>query len=111
MLIDPPPYPERKPLSEFFTARIIEHGELPWFEIRMLASIGTGLLMRHQSDPKAINKLARLSQPFDDFRHNETAKAMVTLLEDAVGGPYEPTEQDWVDLATRAGISLDYYKC
>lgn len=110
MLIDPPPDPQRKPLSKFFTARMIEHGELPWFEIRALASIGAGLLMRHQGDPKAINKLARLSQPFDDYRHNETAKAMVTLLEDAAGGSYDPTEQDWEDLLTRAGISLDDYK-
>ncbi len=111
MLIEPPIDPERKPLSKFFTARIFEQGELPWFEIRALASIGAGLLMRHQGDPKAINKLARLSQPFDDFRHNETAKAMATLLEDAAGGPYDPTEQDFLDLAARAGINLDDYKC
>ncbi len=88
----------------------MEHGELPWFEIRALASIGAGLLTRHMGDPKAINKLARLSQPFDDYRHNETAKAMVTLLEDAAGGSYDPTEQDWEDLLTRAGISLEDYK-
>jgi len=111
MLIDPLPDPQRKPLSKFFTARIIEHGELPWFEIRALASIGAGLLMRHQGDPKAINKLARLSQPFDGYRHNETAKAMATLLEDAAGGPYDPTEQDWLDLAAQVGINLDDYKC
>ena len=37
-------------------------------EIRALASIGAGLLMRHLGDPKAINKLARLAVSFDDFR-------------------------------------------
>ena len=111
MAIDPPPNAERKPQSDFFTARITDHGELSWLEIRALASIGAGLLMRHLGDPKAINKLARLAVSFDGFRHNETAKAMATLLEDAAGGPYDPTEQDWEDLLTRAGISLDDYKC
>ena len=107
MLIDPPPDVERKPQSEFFTARIIERGELSWLEIRALASIGAGLLMRHLGDPKAINKLARLAVPFDGFRHNETAKTMVMLLEDAAGGPYYPTDQDWIDLAGLAGIKLE----
>lgn len=87
MAIDPPPDIERKPQSEFFTARTTDHGELSWMEIRALASIGAGLLMRHLGDPKAINKLARLAVSFDDFRHNETAKAMTILLEDAAGGP------------------------
>ena len=63
--------------------------------------------MRHLGDPKAINKLARLAVPFDGFRHNETAKAMAMLLEDAAGGPYNPTEQDWIDLAALAGIKFE----
>lgn len=29
------------------------------------------------------------------------------LLEDAAGGPYGPTEQDWIDLAALAGDKLD----
>ena len=107
MLIDPPPDIERKPQSEFFTARIIDRGELSWLEIRALASIGAGLLMRHLGDPKAINKLARLAISFDGFRHNETAKAMVTLLEDAAGGPYDPTDQDWAGLASLGGIKQE----
>lgn len=92
-----------QPQSEFFTSRLTDHGELPWFEIRALASIGAGLLMRHLGDRQAINKLARLAVPFDGYRHNETAKAMTVLLEDAAGGPYEPTDQDWADLAQLAG--------
>ena len=63
--------------------------------------------MRHLGEPKAINKLARLAIPFDGYRHNETAKAMLILLEDAAGGPYDPTEQDWIDLAALAGIKLE----
>lgn len=110
MEIDPPPDIERKPQSEFFTARIIDRGELPWIEIRALASIGAGLLMRHLGDPKAINKLARLAVPFDGFRHNETAKAMATLLEDAAGGPFEPTDQDWADLAQLAGYKPEVWE-
>lgn len=31
---------ERQPQSEFFTARLIDQGELPWVEIRALASTG-----------------------------------------------------------------------
>ncbi len=46
------------PQSEFFTARLTDRGELPWFEIRALASIGAGLLMRHLGDRAAIDKLA-----------------------------------------------------
>lgn len=94
----------RKPQSEFFTARLIDNDELPWVEIRALASIGAGLLMRHLGDPKAINKLARLAVPFDGHYTNATAKAMAMLLEDAAGGPYGPTEQDWADLAALGGF-------
>ena len=94
---------ERPPQSEFFTARLTDRGELPWPEIRALASIGAGLLLRHLGDPKAINKLGRLAVPFDAPYHNATAKAMAMLLEDAAGGPYDPTEQDWADLAALAG--------
>lgn len=93
-----------KPLSEFFARRIANTGELPWFEVRALASIGAGLLMRHQGDPKAIKKLERLAVPLDGFRRNESAKAMSVLLQDAAGGPYDDlTDQDWVDLADLAG--------
>lgn len=63
--------------------------------------------MRHLDEPKAINKLARLALPFDGYRHNLTAKAMVMLLENAAGGPYDPTEQDWQDLAALAEYKLD----
>jgi hypothetical protein len=110
MLTDPQP-DDRQPQSDFFKAHFGADGELDWLEIRALASIGAGLLMRHLGDRKAIDKVARLAVSFDGFRHNETAKAMATLLEDAAGGPYDPTEQDWEDLLTRAGISLDEYKC
>jgi hypothetical protein len=110
MAIDPPLETERKPQSEFFTARINDHGELSWMEIRALASIGAGLLMRHLGDRKAIDKLARLAVSFDDFRHNETAKAMSNLLDDAAGGPYNPTEKDWADLAQLAGYKPDEWE-
>ncbi len=103
MPIDPSPDIERKPQSEFFTTRIIDRGELSWFEIRALASIGAGLLMRHLGDSKVINKLARLAVSFDSYRHNETAKAMALLLDDAAGEPCDPTEQDWIDMAALAG--------
>ena len=53
MAINPPPDTERKPQSEFFAARITDHGELSWMEIRPLASIGAGLLMRHLGDALA----------------------------------------------------------
>ena len=98
---------ERKAQSEFFISRLTEHGELPWLEIRALGCIGAGLLRRHLGEPKAIQKLARLAVPFDGFRYNETLKAMTTLLEDAAGGPYDPTEQDWLDLAALAGTKLE----
>lgn len=101
MLTDPPP-DERKTLSEFFSARFGAEGELNWLEIRALASIGAGLLTRHLGDPKAIEKLARLARPFDDLYHNATAKAMTNLVEDAAGGPFDLTEQDWADLAKLA---------
>jgi hypothetical protein len=94
---------ERQPQSEFFTARLIDQGELPWVEIRALASIGAGLLMRHLGDPKAINKLGRLAVSFDSVHHNMTAKARTVLLDDAGGGPYDLSEQDWIDLAALAG--------
>ncbi len=110
MLIGPLPDPERKPQSEFFTARITDHGELSWLEIRALASIGAGLLMRHLGDRMAIDKLARLAVSFDGFRHNETAKAMSNLLDDAAGGPYDPTEEDWADLAQLAGYKPDEWE-
>ena len=103
MLTDPPTDIERKPLSEFFTARFGAEGELNWVEIRALASIGAGLLVRHLGDPKAIKKLARLAVPFDGCYHNATAKAMSALVEDAAGGPFDLTEQDWADLAKLAG--------
>lgn len=94
---------ERQPQTEFFTSRLTDQGELPWPEIRALACIGAGLLMRHLGDPKAINKLARLAVPFDGHYTNATAKATAMLLDDAGGGPYGPTEQDWIDLAALAG--------
>lgn len=93
----------RQPQSEFFTARLNDQSELPWPEIRALASIGAGLLMRHLGDPKAINKLGRLAVSFDSVHHNMTAKARTVLLDDAGGGPYDLSEQDWSDLAALAG--------
>ena len=98
---------ERKAQSEFFISRLTEHGELPWLEIRALGCIGAGLLRRHLGEPKAIQKLARLAVPFDGFRYNETLKAMTQLLEAAAGGHYDPTEQDWLDLAALAGTKLE----
>lgn len=94
-----PDDPERKPQSEFFTARITGHGELDWLEIRAMASIGAGLLMRHLGDRKAIDKLALLAVSFDGFRHN-----------DAASGPYDPTEQDWADLAQLAGYKPEVWE-
>lgn len=110
MLIDPPPGPDRKPQSDFFKARITDHDELSWLEIRALASIGAGLLTRHLGDRKAIDKLARLAVSFDGFLQNETAKAMSNLLDDAAGGPYDPTEQDWADLAQLAGYTPEVWE-
>ena len=57
--------------------------ELPHFEIRALAMIGAGLLMRHRGDAKAIRKLGRLAQKFDGYRENETVKALAHLLDEA----------------------------
>ena len=110
MLTDPPPNTKRQPQSEFFTSRLTEQGELPWPEIRALASIGAGLLMRHLGDPKAIKKLGRLAVLFDSVHHNMTAKYMATLLEDAAGGPYDPTEQDWADLAQLVGYKPEVWE-
>lgn len=110
MLTDPPPDIERKPLSEFFKARFGAEGELDWLEIRALASIGAGLLLRHMGDPKAIQKLARLAVTFDGLYHNATAKAMATLVEDAAGGPFDLTEQDWADLAKLAGYKPEEWE-
>jgi hypothetical protein len=109
MLTDPQP-DERQPQSEFFKARFGAEGELDWLEIRALASIGAGLLLRHLGDPKAIQKLARLARPFDDRYHNATAKAMATLVEDAAGGPFDLTEQDWADLAKLAGYKQEEWE-
>lgn len=108
--VEPASETERKPQSEFFTARLIDQGELPWVEIRALASIGAGLLMRHLGDRKAIDKLARLAVSFDSVHHNMTAKAMSNLLDDAAGGPYDPTEQDWADLAQLAGYKPEEWE-
>jgi|GEM_PF-1207109 len=76
--VDPPAETERQPESEFFTSRLIDHGELPWFEIRALASIGAGLLMRHLGDSKAINKLARLRAAYIDVKAAALAHARST---------------------------------
>ena len=110
MLTDSPPDIQRKPLSEFFSARFGAEGELNWLEIRSLASIGAGLLLRHLGDPKAIKKLARLAVPFDGCYSKATAKAMATLVEDAAGGPFDLTEQDWVDLAQLAGYKPEVWE-
>ena len=53
MAINPPLETERKPRSEFFAARITDHGELSWMEIRPLASIGAGLFIRQLGDALA----------------------------------------------------------
>lgn len=109
MLSDPPDT-ERRAQSDFFKARYAEKGELNWLEIRALASIGAGLLLRHLGDPKAIKKLARLAVPFDGRYHNATAKAMSNLVEDAAGGPFDLTEQDWADLAQLAGYKPEVWE-
>ncbi|MDP2770545.1 MAG: hypothetical protein Q8O81_12020 [Giesbergeria sp.] len=101
MLTDPQP-DERQPQSEFFKARLCEKDELDWLEIRALAGIGAGLLLRHLGDPKALEKLARLAVPIDGLYQNATAKAGAMLIEDAAGGPFDLTEQDWADLAKLA---------
>ena len=106
----PSPGKQATPVSDFFSRRLVDESELDWFEIRALASIGAGLLMRHLGDPKAIEKLGRLAVPFDGLRHNETAKAMAILLEDAAGGPFEPTDQDWADLAKLAGYPAEEWE-
>jgi hypothetical protein len=89
--------PTETPLSEFFKCRL-NNDELPYFEMRALARIGAGLLMRHQGDRAAIAKLARLAVRFDGYRENETAKAAATLYEDAAGGPYDDDDEVLVEL-------------
>jgi hypothetical protein len=39
-----------------------------------------------------------------------TAKAMSNLLEDAAGGPFDLTEQDWADLAQLAGYKPEEWE-
>jgi len=102
MLTDPK-YGDRQPQSDFFKARFGAEGELDWLEVRALASIGAGLLTRHRGDPKAIEKLGRLAVSFDTVYHNETAKMLAVLMEDAAGEPFDLTEQDWANLAKLAG--------
>jgi len=99
-----------KPLSDFFLRRMVDSSELPWDEIRAPASIGAGSITRHIGDAKAIEELGRLAVPFDSFRHNETANAMAMILEDAAGGPFEPTDQDWADLAELAGYKPEIWE-
>lgn len=99
-----------KPVSDFFSGSIVDSGELSWMEIRALASIGAGLLKRHVGDAKAIEKLGRLAVPFDSVRHNETAKALALLLEEAAGRSFEPTDQDWADLAELAGYKPEIWE-
>lgn len=101
---------ERQPNSDFFKARFGADGELDWLEIRALASIGAGLLTRHRGDPKAIEKLGRLAVSFDTVCHNETAKMLAILMEDAAGGPFDLTEQDWADLAKLAGYKPEVWE-
>ena len=62
MTINPPPDTERKPQSEFFAARLTDHGELSLMEIRPLASIGAGLLIRQLGDALAQAQ-ARVLRP------------------------------------------------
>lgn len=57
--------------------------ELPHFEIRALAMIGAGLLMRHRGDADAIRKLGRLAEKFDAYRENQTVKALAHLIDEA----------------------------
>lgn len=70
--------------SVFFSWRVTNE-ELPHFEIRALAAIGAGLLMRHRGDAKAIRKLVKLSRRIDNYRPNETSKALVALCDEAAG--------------------------
>ena len=52
---------------------------------------------------------------WDDLRSRSTAfvttaKAMAMLLEDAVGGPFDPADQDWADLAELAGYKQEVWE-
>lgn len=99
------------PRSEFSHLRFT-NDELPHMEIRALASIGAGLLERHRGDAKAARKLARLATTFDNYRKNETAKALNVLCEEAAGQDYDDTGEILAELATRSrcaalGLSFD----
>jgi hypothetical protein len=47
---------------------------------------------------------------FDSVHHNMTAKAMATLLDDAGGGPYDPTDLDWAHLGQLAGYKPEVWE-
>lgn len=97
--------------SEFSRLRFT-NDELQHMEIRALASIGAGLLERHRGDAKAVRKLARLATTFDNYRSNETAKALSMLCEEAAGPGYDDTDEILAELAIRSrcaalGLSFD----
>lgn len=89
--------------SEFSRLRFT-NDELPHMEIRALASIGAGLLERHRGDAKAVRKLARLATSFDNYRPNETAKALNVLCEEAAGPGYDDTDEVLAELARRHAL-------
>lgn len=76
--------------------------ELPHMEIRALASIGAGLLERNRGKVKAVRKLALLATTFDNYRKNETAKALNVLCEEIAGPGYDDTAEILTELAIRA---------
>lgn len=103
--------PASEQRSEFSRLRFT-NDELPHMEIRALASIGAGLLERHRGDAKAVRKLARLATTFDNYRSNETAKALSILCEEAAGPGYDDTDEILAELAIRSrcaalGLSFD----
>nr|WP_315430378.1 hypothetical protein [uncultured Albidiferax sp.] len=92
----PPPVDEAyRPVTDFFKPRTSRgHAELDHMEMRALAGIGAGLLMRHQGDPAAISKLCRLAVPIDSAHVNWSAKILGMLREDAEHGPYVHSHQE-----------------
>lgn len=94
---------QKPPRSDFSRLRFT-NDQLPHMEIRALASIGAGLLERHRGDAKAVRKLARLATTFDNYRSNETAKALSMLCEEAAGPGYDDTDEVLAELARRHAL-------
>ncbi len=82
--------------------------ELSYMEIRALAMIGAGLLMRHRGDAKAIRKIGRLAVKIDGYRENETSKALAQLMDEAADPDGEDEERrfaEWIEeLKSRGAI-------